>query len=48
MNLIKTTTAIICLGFLLSMTSCIFVKGGQGNSKAKGSKTVVVVKKAKR
>lgn len=48
MKLIKATTAVICLGFLLSMTSCIFGKGSKGNSKAKGSKTVVVVKKAKR
>ena len=48
MKPIKATTAVICLGFLLSMSSCIFVKGSKGIGKAKGSTTVVVVKKAKR
>jgi hypothetical protein len=48
MKLIKATTAVICLGFLLSMTSCIFRKGVGGHTKAKGSTTVVIVKKAKK
>jgi hypothetical protein len=48
MKLIKATTTVLCLGFLLSMSSCIFRKASGGHSKAKGSTTVVVIKKAKR
>jgi hypothetical protein len=45
MKLIKATTAVICLGFLLSISSCaIFRKNGRGHMKAKGSTTVVVKK----
>jgi hypothetical protein len=49
MKLLKATTAVICVGFLLSMTSCIFSKKGHGNGHAKGKgSTTVVIKKTKK